>query len=129
MRRYRYVRPKGRQHRERGQWHIPVRRFSGYFKFVGKSGSQQLGRGGVLVGIVTHESGVVYTILRTQGFGVKPTFGYDAVHGRCGTRVESGNGRSAVGDIERIVSLAEYFPSLNSRLNPFSPYNDENASM
>ena len=32
------------------------------------------------------------------------------VHGRCGTRVESGNGRSAVGDIERIVSLAEYVP-------------------
>ena len=84
--------------------------FSGYFKFVGKSGSQQLGRGGVLVGIVTHESGVVYTILRTQGFGVKPTFGYDAVHGRCSARVEGGNGRSAVGDIERIVSLAEYFP-------------------
>ena len=56
MRRYRYVRPKGRQHRERGNGIYQCGVFSGYFKFIGKSGSQQLGRGGVLVGIVTHES-------------------------------------------------------------------------
>ena len=66
----------------------------------------------------------------TQGFGVNPTFGDDAVHGRSGTCIDSGNGRCAVRtDIERIFSLAEYlsFP-YRAVLNPFSPYNDENAS-
>ena len=84
--------------------------FGGYFKFVGKSGSQQLCRGGVLVGIVTHEGGIVYAIPGTQGFRVEPTFGYDAVHRRCGTRIKSGDGRGTVGDVERIFRLAEHFP-------------------